>query len=567
MKTFSLKALSAIIIGTGLIASAASASDIPTGGELSVITKLTDAHVRNFNPYNDAVGLYFAQDFIYEMLWIPNIMHPDNPIPVLATDFEVSDDLASVTYELRQGVEWSDGKPFTADDVVFTVEYAKAHPDYNIRGINWYNEDTGEGSIVGVTKNNDHSVTIHLDEPNGLAYLGLGQMYPLPKHVFESIDDPKNFRNENPVATGPFTSVEHFSPTMVKVCRNENYWQGDKPYIDCIKFPQYSSNEQAQAAASLGEVDWLGVGLTNVKAYTRKSDNNKYWYSAGGNTNLQLNTTKAPFNSLPFRQAMSIAINRQDLHDFATFGLTTPTKYPIGTGEFYASWYNEERLEPYKYLMDYNPELAMELLDEAGIVDQDGDGYRDMPNGDPINFKISVPSGWTDWVNSVMQISENLQDIGVNAKAHTPDENAWFEAVPRGDFDAYIMWTHSNVVPWGTYNDLFNPADMEEGALSFQAMHQMKIPEIMDSLDAFTRTVDRQEQLQHIGDVHELVAQNLPVISLFANPEWYQYNTSRFEGWSNADNPYVRPMVHGGTPERWQHVLNLHLRSDEMAQK
>lgn len=532
--------------------------DFKQGGDLTLVTKLVDAHVRNFNPYNDAVGQYYAKDFVYEMLWIPNILHPDQDIPVLATSYEVSEDLKSVTFNLRKGITWSDGKAFTADDVVFTVNYASKHPDFNIENINWYNQETNEGSVIGVKKLDDHRVRFDLNQPNALAHIGLGQLYPLPKHIWQDIKDPANFRNENPVATGPFTNVTKFTQTVFKLCRNDDYWQDNKPYVDCLVFPQYSSNTQAESAASLGDIDWLGVGMSNPKAYSKRSENNKYWLPAGGNVNLQLNTTKAPFNNLAFRQAMSIAINRDDLVEFATFGLTTATKYPIGTGEFYKAWYDEEHLAQYKYLMEYDAKRAAKILDDAGIVDADGDGWRDNADGSAIKFKMSVPSGWTDWVNSVMQISENLQDIGINAIAHTPDENAWFEAVPKGDFDVYMMWTHSNVVPWGTYNDLFNPADMVEGSISYQAMHQMVLPELKTALDNFAKTADRVEQRKQLNIVHEQVAQNLPIIALFANPEWYQYNTSEFEGWASEENPFVRPMVHGGIAERWAHVLNIH---------
>ncbi|PKF62837.1 peptide ABC transporter substrate-binding protein [Psychromonas sp. psych-6C06] len=557
-KTVLVSCLLAGLATSSAVVAQSEKAQIKQGGDLTLITKLVDAHVRNFNPYNDAVGQYYARDFMYETLWIPNIMHPDKPIPVLATSYDVAKDLKSVTFNLREGVKWSDGEEFTADDVVFTVELAKKFPAYNVQGVLWYDETSGEGNIASVEKLGKYQVRINLQKPNGLAYLGLGAMYPLPEHIWKDVKDPKNFRNENPVATGPFINVKRFTPSIIKVCRNENYWQQGKPYLDCLKFPQYSGNEQALAAAAKGRVDWLGVGLSDTKSYSKKSKDNKFWLSPGGNTNLQLNTTKAPFNNLEFRKAMSMAINRTDLVEFATFGLTTATKYPIGTGEFYKSWYNEENLAKYKYLMEYNPKAAMKILDDAGIKDIDGDGWRDNADGTPINFKISVPSGWTDWVNSVMQISENLQDIGINARAHTPDENAWFDAVPTGDFDAYIMWTHSNVVPWGTYNDMFNPKDMNPPKLSFQAMHQMRLPELMVELDKFTQTIDLDEQKALIGKVHEIVAENLPVISLFANPEWYEYSTRNITGWVTEENPYVRPMVHGGTPERWFHVLQLH---------
>jgi peptide/nickel transport system substrate-binding protein len=89
-------------------------------------------------------------------------------------------------------------------------------------------------------------------------------------------------------------------------------------------------------------------------------------------------------------------------------------------------------------------------------------------------------------------------------------------------------------------------------------MHQLKLPEINQELDKFTLTVDINEQKKHLDRVHEIVAEEMPVISLFANPEWYEYSTRNFEGWVTEENPYVRPMVHGGVPERWFHVLNLY---------
>ncbi len=525
--------------------------------DLSVVVNLVDAHVKNFNPYNDAVGHFFATDFIYEPLWIPNLANADNPIPVLATSYEISDDLKSVVFNLRQGVKWSDGEDFNADDVVFTMELKKNHPTYNIRGLHWYDAETQKGNVIGVEKLDDYRVKINLQKGNALAYLGLGSVYPLPEHVWKNIDDPVNYRNDTPIATGPFVNIDHFSPNLIRICKNENYWQPNLPQVSCLKFPQYSGNAQAQAAGAVGDIDWMGVGILNTKAYTSKSEDAKFWYSSAGTINLQLNTTKAPFNNLEFRKAMSVAINRQDLRDFATQGAAAEVFYPIGSSELYKSWYDSANLEKYKYLMGHNPELAKKILDKAGIIDQDNDGWRDMPNGEPIKFKISVPSGWTDWVNGAMQISENMKDIGINAMPHTPDANAWFETVPRGDMDVYFAWNHVNAVPWGTYNDYFNPSDMKKDGITLQALHRLQLPEVKERLEKFTQTSDQAMQKKHLSRVHELVAENLPIITLYAAPGWYQYNTARFEGWVTPENPTLRPMVHGGYPERWAHVLSL----------
>ena len=524
---------------------------------LTLIPTHTDGFNRNFNPFDETIGAFYAQDFIYEPLWIYNVWHPGKDFPRLAKSYTIADNLKSITYHLRKGVKWSDGEEFNADDVIFTVNYSKQHPDLPI-GIPWYDPDSQKGLITKVRKTGSHSVRFDLAKPSALAHQTIGVLYPIPEHIWKDIENPAEFDNPNPVGTGPFTEIYRFKVHYFSVCRNPHYYQNKQLKVDCLKFPQYSGNTQLWAAARRGLIDWMGDGMTDPEStFTSKHPGNKYWFAPGGNANLQLNTTKPPFNNLAFRKAMSMALNRQHIREVDTFGLTSESPYPIGTGPFYQQWFDREQLNQYKYLMDYDPQEAKTVLDKAGFVDRNGDGWRDTPEGRPIKFKLSVPSGWTDWVNTLLTVSNNLQAIGINAELETKDESEWFRDIPTGNFDVYIMWTLPSVTPWATYNHMFNPDTMVPGRLSGQSMHQMEIPEINELLDEFAITVNGVKQQRIMTKIHREVAENLPVISLFANPTWYQYNDSRFTGWVTPDNPYVRPMVHKGVPERLIHVLNL----------
>ncbi len=547
-------ALAGAALSVVAIAAPASAQD------QEVILRLlpfhTDAMVENYNPNSPGPGAqHRTRDFTYEPLWIDNVWHPGEREDALAVSWSVGDDLKSVTYKLREGVKWSDGEDFNADDVVFSFEYAKAHPDYPM-GVDVYNGETG--NVESAEKVDDYTVTFHLHEPDALARYGLNGLYPLPEHIWKDVADPKSFANTTPVATGPWTEPRNFSRNGYDMCRNELFRGNADNAIDCLRFPQMNGNEQTVAALSNGDLDWLGDGLTDPDVtFLPQSEFNHYWVPPGSDVNLQLNTTKAPFNSLDFRKAMSVAIDRQTLLDVATFGLTTATKFPIGTGEMFNTWYDEEALQPYTWLMEYNPEKAKELLDGAGFVDKDGDGWRDNPDGSPIAFGISMPSGWTDWVNTGQTVAENLQDIGVNASLKTMDQGAWFEAVPRGDFDVFVMWTNSGPTPYSQYQPMFNPRLMVPGQIDFQAMHQLPIPAIEEALAKFQSTADIDEQKKALTEVHKLVAENVPVVSLFANPIWYEYSTRRFTGWVTEENPFVRPQVHDGNRERVLHALAL----------
>lgn len=517
----------------------------------------SDALVENFNPNNPTGPQQMVRDFAYEPLWIDNLWNPDNDYPALATAYEIAEDLLSVTYTLREGVKWSDGEDFNADDVVFTFEYAKANQDYPM-GIDVYMEETDTGTVVSAEKIDDYTVKFTLKEPDALARFALAGIYPLPEHIWSGVEDPKNYPNTEIVGTGPWTKIENFSRSSVELCRNETSRYNPENAIDCLRFLQLNGNEQIIAAMSAGEVDWLGTGLTDPEiTFTPQSEFNNYWLPPGGDVNLQLNTTKAPFNNLEFRKALSVAVDRDTIVDISTFGLTTHTRFPIGTGEVYANWINAEALEPYAWLMEYDPDRAIELLDAAGFVDANGDGFRDNPDGTPIAFEINIPNGWTDWINTGQTISENLQDVGINAVVRTMDQGAWNDKARTGDFDTYLMWTNGGATPYNTYNPMFNPRNMEPGRVDYQAMHQMRLPEVEEALQAFRSTADRDQQMQHMNAIHTAVAENLPVIGLFANPTWYEYSTRNFEGWVTEENPYVRPTVFEGTRERVIHALSL----------
>jgi peptide/nickel transport system substrate-binding protein len=150
-----------------------------------------------------------------------------------------------------------------------------------------------------------------------------------------------------------------------------------------------------------------------------------------------------------------------------------------------------------------------------------------------------------------------LQDIGVHAEMKTPEEGSWFENIPTGNFDVYIMWTNLSSTPWFTYYSMFNPRSMVPGQLNEQAMHQMRIPGIEKDLADVSATADVAVQKAKITDVMKQVAENLPVITLFSNPEWYEYSTRNFTGWPDKDNPWSRPANPAGYHERVKVLLSL----------
>lgn len=498
---------------------------------------VTTAFVENFNPYTQNINRSPAPGFIYEPLVVYNFRQ--NKIEYrLATSFEYSDDLMSVTYHLREGLKWSDGQPLTADDVMYSFEIAKNSPAVDINSL-FHGESP---KLQGVEKIDDLTVRFLLAKVDTTVEWYIPGHYIVPKHVWEKVEDPAKFDNTKPVGSGPLTEVTDFSPQQMTVCRNPHYWEEGKPNIDCVRLRQYQGNDQVQAALMRGEIDWGSNFIPDIdKTFVAKDpENNHYWYPAGSPVAMHLNTTKAPFNDLKFRQALSVAIDREEIVDLATYGYASVNPHITGIGDFYAAWYNDEVNAKYDWLNEFNPEKAAQLLDEGGYKDANNDGFRDNPDGSPLEFDIMVVNGWTDWVQSVQMVTEYLAKVGVKARTRTVEWGQFVENWTKQTYDAGMLWGFAGIHAYRFYEPLLHSRHKGVGVF-YEANHGFNTPEIDATVESFAKTKDAQKQSEIVNQLQEIVARNLMIIPVFSNPVWYQYSTKNFIGWPSEEDPYIDP--------------------------
>lgn len=526
--------------------------------EESILTALPvqrTAWVENYNPFNQSTRLPSVVDFVYEQLVIFNRFQGGEANFRLATGYEFSDDLTSVTVTLRDGVKWSDGEAFDADDVKFTFDMVAANEAID----NW-----GVASIVDSVEAVDPlTVRFNLTKPNSQAMYQITRTTIVPEHVWASVEDPVAFTNPNPVGNGPLTDFRRVTAQEYLQCRNETYWDADSLHVDCMRFPQIATNDQALAAAARGELDWMGSFLPDIeKTYVAKDpDNHKYWLPGGSmvffNMNFETENegNREAFNDINFRRAVSMAFDRDAMVEIAGYGYPTINQYPSGLGRAYHSWNNPQVDADYGQYMQTDLDAAKALLAEAGYADTDGDGFIETPSGKEIDFDVIVPNGWTDWVNTCQIAVEGLNALGVDASVATPEAALWTDQLMNGDYDFSI-----NAVTVGT-----TPYDHFERALHIRnadssrfAAGRYRNQDLSDKLDEFTQTADLDEQKAIIADAEMMIAEDMPWVPVFNNPLWYQFNTKRFTGFFDADNPVGNPVVHDTTnPGRVLHLLAL----------
>lgn len=533
--------LSVIVMVASAALGVSAQEGTPRGG--TVITSTGEQVTpRNFNPYAPDPTDY-TQSYIYESMLVFNPVDGGVPTPWLATGYEYSEDLMSLTFNLQDGVLWSDGEAFNADDVVYTFNMFLTNPETDTAAIAEF--------LDNVEKVDDLTVQFNLNQVYTIAHELIGAQWIVPEHVWSAVEDPRLFTNEEPVGTGPLTNVASYSEQSYELCRNENYWRTDDngeqlPYVDCIRQVLYQGNDAANLALINGELDWIGNFVPDIQQtfVDVNPDNHGYYFWPGGATvQLYSNTTIAPFSDVNFRRAMSMAIDYDSVTEIGMFGYTSPSN-AVGIGPRYSDWISEEALARADELGQtrYDPDLAASLLDENGYVDSDGDGIRNLPDGgENISFDVQVVNGWTDWVTSVQIISQGFQDIGLDATIQTPDFGAWFSNLQNGTYDVSIGWGTAGNTPYNYFRNLMlSSLISEEGTANAETWSRWTSEEADALLNSFTTTADLTEQQDIVDQLQMLYVENMPAIPLFPGPTWYEYTTYRFTGFPTEDNYYAQ---------------------------
>jgi peptide/nickel transport system substrate-binding protein len=516
------------------------------GGTITSVPSPKGPWVRNFNPYAGG-ALYGAQGYIFETLLFINRL--DGTIkPWLADSYNFNTDGTVLTFKLHQGVKWTDGQPFTSDDVVFTLNMLHQYPAVD-QGALWQ-------AITSVANPDPNTVVVNFKQPSAplLWYLA-GQTWIVSKHQWSSVD-PTTSTMDNPIGTGPF-ALKSFSPQLFVLEKNKSYWQPGKPYIDSVRFPAYTSNTTADLLLSSGNVDWTGLFTPNIQQtfVDRDPSHNHYWFPPANVIMLYVNTAKAPYNNVAVRQALSAAIDRDDISKTAESSYAPPASPTAivlpGHKSFLDSQYaNLSFGAP-------NPSKAAQLLEGAGFK-KGSDGIYVGPDGKRLSFKIYTVTGWTDWTTACQIMAKNFKAVGIDATVNAVSFNDYYAALQQGTFDVAISWTNTGPTPYYLYQNTLNGANTAPvGQTAASNWERWNDAATNQALQQFAGTTDQAVQKQAINSLQKIMVEQLPTIPLFYGPSWYEYSTKNVVGWPDANNPYAHPSPYTA-PDAAIVALNLH---------
>ncbi|MBI2907653.1 MAG: ABC transporter substrate-binding protein [Chloroflexi bacterium] len=287
-------------------------------------------------------GTLWPMGGVYNGLIQHNPLRPHNIIPELAESWEVSPDGKSWTFNLHEGMKWHDGKPFTAEDVKFSLDRMRDPP----RGIvsprrNLYK------AVEKVEPLNARKVRLVLKHPSPslLPALATGWAVMMPRHVIEARGDMKN----EAVGTGPFKFVRYMAGTSLVVEKNKDYFVKGRPYLDGITWYLIKDPSVQFAALRTRRVLVSGYGssgLTPVQVEVAKREIpgvSVYEYGGGSGQTMVFNVTRPPFNDVRVRQAAVMALDQGEIIKAAVQGgarrtgpLGAPGEWTLPEQELYA---------------------------------------------------------------------------------------------------------------------------------------------------------------------------------------------------------------------------------------
>ncbi len=335
--------------------------------------------------------------------------------PSLAKSWEISADAKTYTFKLQDGVTWHDGKPFSADDVVFSLDkfLREVHPRWRVVAAN---------QVDKIEKVDDATVRIVLKQPFGplLLTMEVASTPMIPKHIYDGTDYRANPANNTPIGTGPFKFKEWKKGSYIHLVKNETYWQKGKPNLAEIYWQIIPDAAARAVAYETGKVDVLTGGSVDVYDVARLSKlpntcvTTKGWEMFAPHAWLTPNIARGgPLANKTFRQGMMYAIDREFGKDVVWGGLGKLPTGPISSKtKFYSG-------DVPKYT--YDPAKAKALIKESG--------YK----GEPIKL-LALPYGevWNRWAEAIKQ---NLTDAGVNIAIETTDVPGWTQRAGAGEFD------------------------------------------------------------------------------------------------------------------------------------
>jgi ABC-type dipeptide transport system, periplasmic component len=612
--TGKLKKLSILLLTTLILTSAllvfnlapAASAQIPDGiprNEVFVATTplyTSGANPDNMNSWIPGAPQNLVQTIIYEPLWLLNITG-QKYISYLASDLPTySNNYTTLTTHLRQGIYWSDGQPFTADDVVFTINL-----ELNYTGLT--SSAFIRTWVKDVYKTDDYTVVIDLKQPNPLFYISSSFPNIMPKHVWENVGNPVAYQNNPPIGTSPYVLQSYDTNGQWVLYKLRDDWDRTatgvifgQPQPKYLLYEFYApQNPNLLVAIKNHDID--ATETTTDLLSTVKQDNSAIttfsstfpfsWQNGLYTAGESFNNAKYPYNITEVRWALTLALNITEVNINAYQGngviatyqaLTKPYLAPIFESRLLPWLENFQLSDGYKpfdtnsgasaltaYAQSqgysdytptsispgwwkYDPVEAAKLLKDNGFS-QDSNGNWLLPNGTRWTIDFLGSSDDPSGLRLQMAVQTEWQKFGVNLKTETLTSSVLASRTNLGDYDIasgntfssqfYDVWPY-----WQVFSQKYIQPIGTVATSNQIRWSNAEFSSLLDQLAALPP--DDPKVLDITTRLTQISFEQQPVINLFDVSRMYIRDNTYWTGEPTKENLYWEPggpglMVYG----------------------
>ncbi len=472
--------------------------------------------------------------------------------PALCKDWWISEDGFTLSFVIREGLQWSDGQPFTIEDVRWTFEEIYLVAEMTLFGNSNFMSSAGDLPLVEVEGN---TISFTWSEPNALAPRTIGLTPILPKHCLEKNVTEGTFSTawnigefEKVVVMGPFVVGKYYQGDMIVLERNPYYWKFDSsgfrlPYLDKIFITVSTNMEQVLIRFEAGELDIINPTADQFPRILSMAEE-KGWKAVTGqprplseflmfNFNAPDPVKREWFRNEHFRKAIAYAMDRKSVLDTVYCGLGVILHGPVSS----SSIYYDPQVEEFSY--DFSPTRAKLELKRGGF-DWRSDGTCIDEYGNPVSFQILTCSWNSQWIGIVTILSDQLSKIGINATTAFMDWDSFVTRAYLGTFDSMTMGEgsaepglletvyHSKGTShyWNFHPD-YNPSDHITEDTYFYPDWQKRIDEI---LEAQKSVIELEERCRLFSEFQLIMAEHMPLIFMTTQLLLYAYDSDIHHG-------------------------------------
>jgi peptide/nickel transport system substrate-binding protein len=479
-------------------------------------------------------------------------------VPWLATGYVISADATEITITLRDGVKWSDGEPFTASDVAFTLNMLKNHP--TLRGAGAY-----VNSLDTATAVDDLTAVIKLTAPNprfillNMVNRIFGGTVIVPEHIWSQITDYETFTYNDPekgwpVFTGPYKYVRSNENEFV-YDRDPNWWAAQTgfhalPAPERVIFIEQGPEDRRAAMLQANEIDGVPAlsrgAFEAVKAVNPNiigwSEESPYAYIDPCPVKIQFNTTIAPWDDSDIRHAVSLSVDRGMVANLVYEGTGLPAQFLWAAYPALNAYLEgvSDLLQPFP---GNDLAAAATILEGKGYT-RNADNMWVDANGQPIVIRLShvASSDNTLLVQSLMQA---FGDGGFTVEPKPLSESAWREDISLGTAEVYNLWSCGSVVdPFATlnnYHSRYVVPNGERGDLDRNPARwsNAEYDQLVDAIGLLQPGDPAIEPL--FRSAVEILDRETPSFPLYHQVRINPHNKTYWTNWPTADNNYIQP--------------------------